>query len=250
MAYKAPLNSPYDPAVPDLEPETLPLDEILLEAMRAHTLGLRVALPAQVTSVTQGQVQQVDVQPMLMARYLNQADPVPMPVIKNVPVVMPMGQNFSIKMPLAVGDNGLLVFVDRSLDAWVASNATSPVDPQDTRQHDLTDGVFLPGLVPFPLQQTDATTDFVIACGSAQLRLQQTGRVKLGNSASGGQELVDLSDQLLGILSSLLNVLETQTFTLTQMGPQPFIASTVAALQQLSTQISTLRTNLDTIKGT
>lgn len=275
MPYDAPQSDPYNPAVPNYDPETLPLDEVWLEAMRAHTLGLRVALPATITAVNTSENQRVDVLPSLMSRPLDQAVAVPMPAIKNVPVMMPMGQSFAIKLPLSVGDAGLLVFCDRSLDAWAAGSGGAPVDPQDSRQHDLTDAVFVPGLVPFAMQQTDATTDMVIKAGTAEVRLQQSGRFKLGN---GSAETYDLLDQAMGKLASVAGNLSS-ALTQTQAGfnavasasltgtasagpvvfATPFATALVPALTalnqlqstatQLQTAVQQLQTTFETLKG-
>jgi hypothetical protein len=50
-------------------------------------------------------------------------------------------------LPVSVGDTGLLVFADGSLDVWLARGGV--VDPLDDRHHALSDAVFIPGLRPF-----------------------------------------------------------------------------------------------------
>jgi hypothetical protein len=227
--YEDPPVNPYDPASNDPESQTRPMDQIIRDAIRAETLKLRVCIPAQITSVKGNQ--KVDVQPLLQVRYIDQDAGQNMPAVQNVPVSMPMGQNYSIKLPVAEGDTGYLIVSDRSLDAWL-SGSGGIVDPQDARQHDLSDSIFVPGLVPFSSQTEDDTTDMVLTNGSAQFAIQSSGKYKISN---GSQELIDLMDQL---LDTLIN----NTFTLTLLGPQPFIASTVVLLQ-------TIKTKLDTLKG-
>jgi Phage protein Gp138 N-terminal domain len=222
--------NPYDPTSNDQQPETLPLDEIIRQAIKAQLLDVNVALPGQVVAVLGNQ--KANIQPLLQSRYAADQSVVNIPVIQNVPIMMPLGQNYAIKLPVAVGDTGLLVFSDRSLDLWNQSNG-GIIDPQDNRAHFLQDAVFIPGLVPFPNQTEDDTTDLVLANGDSDIRLLANGKVRIESKT---QELINVLDQL-------LNVLINETFTLTMLGPEPFIASTITALTQV-------RTNLDTFLDT
>lgn len=242
------VNSPYDASTPNVEAGSLELADVIKEAQRALSLRLRVALPAKIVAVDGDQA--VQVQPLLQSRYKFQNQPVDLPVVAGVPVLMPRGANYSIRLPVAVGDTGLLVFCDRSLDNWLAdtNGGRDTVDPQDSRAHDLNDAIFVPGITPFPAQTTDGTTDLVITNGNAQMRLLANGTVKLGSIATGGFELLAVLDRLLANQVSLINALATQAFVLTQLGPQPFIASTQAALQQLQSTASEIQANLDSIK--
>lgn len=228
MTFKQVFPNPYDQTSQDFQPETLPLDEVIRQAIIGQMLRVRVALPCQVTVVSGNQ--KVNVQPLLQTRRRVDQVVENLPVIQNVPVSMPMGQNYVIKVPIAVGDTGLLIFMDRSMDVWNNSSG-GIVDPQDSRQHFLQDAVFVPGLVPFANQTTDTTTDLVVQNGKAQLRVLANGKFQITNQQN---ELIDLINQL-------LTVLTTNTFTLTMLGPQPFIAATVQALTQIQTKLATLK---------
>ena len=142
---------------------------------------------------------------------------------------MPQGKLYSIKAPLSLGDTGYCIFADKSLDAWMAGSG-GITDPADTRIHSLNDAIFVPGLVPISKQTQDNTTDLVITAGKAQMRAQQDGKFVFTN---GTNELINLLDQL-------LTVLTTQTFTLTALGPQPFIAATNTLITQIQTKLRTL----------
>lgn len=227
--YSNPLIDPFNENVQDFEPQTPPLDEIIRLAVLDGAMKLRVSMPAQIVKINGNQ--SVDVQPLLQARYANSATPYTLPVIQHVPVQMPMGADYSIKLPIAVGDTGNLLFCDRSLDVWLASQG-GIVNPNDSRQHDISDAVFYPGLVPFALQTQDSTTDMVLTNGAAKIRLQKAGTFAIENQ---NQELLNLLDQL---LDTLIN----KTFTLTMLGAEPFIESTQSLL-------SDIRTKLDTLKG-
>lgn len=232
----------FDQTMPDQVPETPHLEDVLRLAMRACAMGLRVAMPCSVATVRGNQL--VDVQPLLQAQYVMQAGPTTLPIIPNVLVSMPMGQDYSVKLPLAVGDTGLAIFTDRSLDNWAASQG-GVVDPQDGRTHDLMDAVFIPGLVPTAKQTTDTTQDLVISNGQAQIRLEKTGRFKVAN---GQNETLDLLDQLMASYLQLLSDL-AQAVILTPVGPAGFASFTQQSLASLTVTANTIRANLDTLKG-
>lgn len=223
MTYTAPEINPYDPNSQDLAPETIPLDEVIKRAIQAAMLGLRVWMPAQVTAVHGNQ--KVDIQLLLKARYTD-GTVIDIPPIQNVMVSMPMGSGWSIKMPLGVGDTGLALFCDRSLDIWSESDGGS-VDPQDTRAHDISDPIFIPGLVPFENQTADSTTDLVITNGSAQAAFQKAGTFKFTN---GSTEL----------LQNLTNLVQTLSTASTIVGG-PFTADVVNTLTQIAQNLKKLQ---------
>ncbi|RZL29680.1 MAG: hypothetical protein EOP64_00310 [Sphingomonas sp.] len=247
MAFADPIKDPQNPNVEDYDPQTPRLVDVFAEATRAMAVGLKVSLPACVTAVSG--TQKVDVQPTIQARYSTSSDPVTLPLIKDVPVLLPMGQNYTFKVPIAVGDTGLLIFSDRSIDTWSQSDGRTPTDPQDARLHDISDAIFAPGLPPFSRQFADTTSDMVLRCGNMAVRLQQNGRISLGSTAQGGQEMVNLLEQLLQSQIDLMTVLTSQTFTNTMLGPMPFLASSVAAINKVQATVKGILQNLDTLKA-
>lgn len=247
MAYDEPLKDPQNPAITDYCPETTPLGSIIEEAIQAHALDLRVCLPCTVAKVHASQ--QIDVRPTLRARYATSDKPVDLPIIQNVPVSMPMGADYHIRLPVAEGDAGMLIFCDRSLDAWSQSVVGQAVDPADSRAHDLTDPIFVPGLVPFASQIKDVSTDLVLRNGDMAMRLQKNGRIRVGSTAMGGQELFDLLGQVVQGQIDLLNLLQTQTFTMTLLGPQPPIGTSIAAFAKLQGAMKKLLQDSGTLKS-
>lgn len=231
--------NPYDPNTQDQTPETPPLDEVLRRAISVAIMKLRVHLPGQIVKIRGPQ--QVDVQPLLQTRYTN-GQVVNLPVIQNVMVQMPFGKNYSIKLPIAVGDTGSLLFCDRSLDVW-SQGTGAIVDPQDSRNHALQDAVFIPGLVPFPNQLTDDSTDLIITAGKAVQKFQQGGTFVLSN---GENELIDLLDQITQQLKTLATTLSTDTVN-TIFGPMQLNA--FSTYQQIEQAVDELDQKLQTLKG-
>lgn len=243
MTYDDPAVNPYDPNSADNESQTQPLDQVIRAAARAQTMLMRVCLPAIVVKVSGDQ--KVDVQPALQVRYIDQTQGQNLPVVQNVPVSMFMGANYAIRVPVAVDDTGYLVFSDRSLDAWLAGDG-QVVDPQDARQHDLSDAIFVPGLVPFSQQTKDGSSDLYVVNGEskAEVRLQQGGSILLGGkSAANPAVLGDVLTNGLDALESALNDLATAmtslntastTFT-TAIQTGPIGVSALAAANPINT---------------
>ena len=72
-------------------------------------------------------------------------------VVPNIPVAFPRTQQGYLTFPLNIGDTGTVIFSDRVLNSWLQSsdaiNQTGKaIDPILNREHDYTDGIFMPGL--------------------------------------------------------------------------------------------------------
>lgn len=66
-----------------------------------------------------------------------------LPVLPDVPVVFPHGGGFCLTYPLKKGDEVLVVFASRCIDAWWQSGGVQP--EAELRMHDLSDGIAIPG---------------------------------------------------------------------------------------------------------
>lgn len=74
--------------------------------------------------------------------------PTQLPVLIHCPVVFPGNAAYVLTFPLAAGDEGLVVFASRCIDAWWQQGGVQP--PAENRMHDLSDGFFIPGGVSKP----------------------------------------------------------------------------------------------------
>lgn len=61
-----------------------------------------------------------------------------------VPVVYPASKNFGMVWPIKVGDTGVAVFSETSIDRWWKSSGNKSVNPRDLRMHDYSDAFFIP----------------------------------------------------------------------------------------------------------
>lgn len=102
--------------------------------------GMWTAIPAIVTEVNLA-AQTLSAQPAIQGR--NEApdgslSSVNLPLLVDVPIVWPRGGGFALTFPISVGDEVLIVFSARCIDAWWQSGKINP--PAENRMHDLSDG--------------------------------------------------------------------------------------------------------------
>ena len=89
----------------------------------------------------------VTVQPAVAGRVTDETgktSSVNMPLLPDVPVVFPGGGGFTLTFPVASGDECLVVFASRCIDAWWQSGGIG--EPMEPRMHDLSDGFALVGV--------------------------------------------------------------------------------------------------------
>ncbi len=114
-----------------------------LDGALAHSW---VSLPCVVTRY-QPEKLTVDAQPTILGRVTDEmgnVKSVEMPVLLDVPVVFPHAGGCSLTFPIKAGDECLVVFADRCIDAWWRDGGIQP--PLSARMHDLSDGFAICGV--------------------------------------------------------------------------------------------------------
>lgn len=124
------------------------LDPNLTDAMRALKLDIFrslncVKLGKIVTFDSTKKTAQVQI---LFKRQLPDGTSVSNPLLVDVPVFTLQGGGGAIQFPILPGDQCLLIFSDRNIDAWY-QNGQETV-PFTNRAHDLSDGIALIGVNP------------------------------------------------------------------------------------------------------
>lgn len=121
------------------------LAELLNHVKDRWAADVRVALPGRVEKYD-AQTQLVDVKPLVNDRFevADGVQSLELPVIPSVPLMFPGAGGFHITFPVQKGDEVLLIFSDKSIDAWQNQGGIS--DPDDARRHHLTDAIAIPGL--------------------------------------------------------------------------------------------------------
>lgn len=166
--------------------------EVITEAIRAALLDLHVALPARVDKYYEVE-QRADIKPLLRKRYKSDGLEVAMPVIPGVPVQHPSanGGKAFIHLPIKKGDLGTAIFCDRSIDRYLSGDGRI-VTPDDPRHHDLSDAVFIPGVLPFSEALQGVSADnLIIKNDVMKIELDPAGKVGIG---AGDDLLAIISD--------------------------------------------------------
>lgn len=131
----------------------LPSDlDIQVALMRQAMSDLHTCMPGEIVGVREGKDarQFVDVLPTIQRAVIDEAGvqiDEAYPVIPMVPVGYMQGGGFFVSLPLKVGDIVLIVFAERSLDAWIETaklGGKSPVVPGDLSMHTLQGAIALP----------------------------------------------------------------------------------------------------------
>ena len=126
----------------------------LIEAIIEHFLrDVHTILPAKIIEVTDYAQQKATIQPLIKERRRdapwNPKALSDMALLQNVPIIFPSGNSGMLSMPVKAGDIVLLVFSERSIDNFLYSDGSKPVDPDDYRTHNYSDAFCIAGLNPF-----------------------------------------------------------------------------------------------------
>lgn len=104
-----------------------------------------------------------------------------MPLLVDVPICYPKCAGFAITLPLQAGDEVLIIFASRCIDAWWQSGGTANA-PLENRMCDLSDGfaILAPTSQPRRLQNVSATNiQMRSADGAVFIEIDPAGRVQI-----------------------------------------------------------------------
>lgn len=137
--------------------------------------GLWTALPGYITKYNSAK-QIVEVQPTIKLQVQDGKGNwswVNPPLLIDCPLHFPRGGGWTLTFPIAAGDECLVVFSSRCIDAWWQSGGIQV--QAELRMHDLSDGFAFAGFNSVPNVTPNISTD------SVELRSRDdTTRVKLG----------------------------------------------------------------------
>lgn len=188
------------------------LQDLLARFRESMVADLHTALPGKIVKYDES-TQKADVQPLIKERYTDESGAQQsreLPVIPSVPVQFPGAGGYRITFPVAVGDTGLIMFAEASLDKWLVSGGT--VDPAEERRHDLTDAIFLPGLRDFGHALTSAPTDRATFGKDDGLQIHVDGsKIRIGTTTAVQLEKHPNGETLKSILDTLIAWANTHT---------------------------------------
>lgn len=194
----------FDDEVEEIPQENITpsLEQVFKMAMDAAAQDLRVSMPGQITKVYENE-DAVDVKPAFKRKYKDGVVQ-DSPIIYRVPVCHSRAEHSGLWVPLQVGDSVTLVFSDRSIEKWSSNGGAA--DPEDTRTHDLSDAMAIPGGYPFsepsPVKKENKQ-DVVLRSGKKgsedllEMRLKKNGKLQIVNKE---EELIKVLDDLVTIL--------------------------------------------------
>lgn len=122
------------------------------------------------------------------------------PTLVDVPIVFPRAGDYVLTFPIAAGDECLVIFGDKCMDAWWQSGGKQ--NPMELRRHDLSDGYAILGCWSQPrvisnysentvqLRNEAGTAYFEIAAGgvinikASQVNIESTGEVNVTGGSS------------------------------------------------------------------
>lgn len=202
-----------------LDPELL---DVLAAQQRQISRTLNCVKPGRVQSFDRAR-KTATVQ-ILLVRVLPDNTTMDYPVLVDCPVVTIQGGGGSIQFPIEPGDQGLLLFCDRNIDAWFKTGSAAP--PADARSHDLSDGFFLCGVNSL----ASALDNYVAATSSwrydgAEINLS-AGLVAIKNGTTS----------LLAVIAGLIDVIEA----LEVVGPIALTPAAIASLEAYKAQVALL----------
>jgi Phage protein Gp138 N-terminal domain len=160
------------------------------EAMRlmleGNQVNLWTALPGVIVSVNFAAMT-CEVQPTIQAVVEDQngvLSPVTLPLLVDVPIHFPGGGGFVSTYPLAQGDEVLVVFSSRCIDAWWQSGGVQQA--MESRMHDLSDGFAIPKVYSQPNvvpSISQHTAQFRNLAGTTYIEIDASGNINLVTGA-------------------------------------------------------------------
>lgn len=139
-------------------------NQVLKAALRGTQSKLWTSLPGIINSFDPERLTATVVPAIKMTRVERDGTEkqVVMGLLLDVPIVFPRGGNCTLTFPIKQGDEVLVVFASRCIDAWWQSGGVQA--QAEFRMHDLSDGFAIPG--PF----SQATKIAGLSADSVQLR--------------------------------------------------------------------------------
>lgn len=161
---------------------------------------------------------------IMIKRVLPNGNPASYPTLVDCPVFTLQGGGGGIQFPIAAGDDCVVIFSDRNIDAWFKTG--SEAAPFNARCHDLSDGIALVGInaLNSPLQNYVSSKARFFYSG-AEIDLSG-GIVTIKNGTT----------TLLTLLDAFIDVLAT----LQVSGPLPLTPDSITALQAFKLQLAVL----------
>lgn len=185
-------------------------EEAMRVSLDGHQAGMWTAMPGIVQDVNFVDMT-CSVQPAIQGQVTDEngvTTNVNLPLLVKVPIVFPSAGGYTITFPLAAGDEVLVVFSSRCIDAWWQQGGIQL--PIETRMHDLSDGFAIPGpkSVPKAIPGISSTAlQIRNNAGTSYIELSADGIKLVGNVSVTGT-LTASEDVVIGVTPAAVSLLE------------------------------------------
>jgi hypothetical protein len=224
-------------------PQPPPFYDLLMSTKRMTMLGLRVCLPGKISAVDlpNGQVNVL----ITLKQKTSTGAVVDYPELIGRPVFSLQGGGVGALFPIAVDDQCMVIFGDRSLDQWIEGGA--PQIPPNGRLHDLSDGIVLVGLnslqnkILSPLLANEGGLCETKNSTGAKVAIDvSTGLVTVKNSNA------DLTVIITGLTTAINDLITALNLLATTGGPttQTISAATVASFVPITNSLISIQTDI------
>ncbi|MDK1020042.1 MAG: Gp138 family membrane-puncturing spike protein [Candidatus Hydrogenedentes bacterium] len=157
-------------------PDSL-IDQIL-DVVDGKLLAMNTALPGEVVSYDSA-TGKAEVRALVKLKYGDGTILTP-PVISNVPIILPRTATASLTLPIAKGDQVLIIFSQWSIDRWASEGGL--VESGDARHHSMSDAFAIPGAFSFKMGTT-GESGTVLKDGSTKVKIDGE-KVAIGNTTT------------------------------------------------------------------
>lgn len=164
------------------------LAETIPEVIATILSGVHTAIPGKIEKYDRSTFR-ADVTPLLK-RLTRKNEEIDVPTISDIPVLVFGGSSGIIDIELSKGDNVLLIIMETGIGGWKSSSGDKQVPPDDLSQHEITNAVAIPCLVPDGLVNSfsnapritiDKDGTITATNDSGNFKLSSTGTVSLND---------------------------------------------------------------------
>ena len=183
------------------------LNEVMQAAIDYNLGNLYTCLPGVVQSFNPSKGT-VDVKPSIK-KLMSDGKTMDLPVLKEVPIVMPQCSQGGLSLPIGSGDGVLLMFSQRSIDAWKAGKTDSK--PNSTRKFSISDAFAIPGSIPATQRsQFKKTYSAAPVLSGSKLFIGNPNAPKVGTTQMVNVDVVAILVQVLDLLTKLFPTNSTE----------------------------------------
>jgi hypothetical protein len=166
------------------------------------------------------------------------------PLLLDCPVFTLQGGGGCILPPIAAGDQCVVMFADRHIDAWFKNGQVNLPSPDDNRTHDLSDGFAFIGVNSLQNVLAYVANTFRLKYGgstidlkSGQVLISNTSGAQINAIAGGLVQIKNATTSLAKALQDLCTALEGAQLDVTHSVFQP---ATIAAITAASVEIAAI----------